>query len=293
MPPRGSLKKSLGSAKNMFRKNTAQKFNFRLIKLVLVLLILGGVVVLVKQSLANYFVVKKISASLDGVECGDYSTLSDDLKKAKTSILSFNQTLFSQTITNKYKCIDRVVVTKRLPDEIAIKLVGRKSIASLIPEASSSGAIDLKELESTSSSQTAILDFSQRNVDSLPKFLIDGSGFIFAENLISPNGPTIEVNGQSISLDRSFEPVLIQKTVLIVTRLRQLGIEPALIRIDRFNNLLIKDGDLKMVFWLDREINTQLASLQLILQASKIESSQIESIDQRFNKPVVTYGKSR
>jgi len=45
----------------------------------------------------------------------------------------------------------------------------------------------------------------------------------------------------------------------------------------------------KIAFSLKRDILKQLVSLQLILQKAKIDESMIETVDLRFDKPVVKF----
>ena len=47
------------------------------------------------------------------------------------------------------------------------------------------------------------------------------------------------------------------------------------------------------IFLLDRDNQKELASLQLILQRNRIDLRSIESVDLRFDKPIVTFEKKK
>lgn len=51
----------------------------------------------------------------------------------------------------------------------------------------------------------------------------------------------------------------------------------------------LKNGE-SVIFSLEKDIDEQINSLQMILKRFKIEGRQFEKIDLRFEKPVITYG---
>ena len=63
-------------------------------------------------------------------------------------------------------------------------------------------------------------------------------------------------------------------------------------------NRLIVDSEPRVTFALNKEISRQSASLQLILRQAKMnldpdkpDSRSVESVDLRFDRPVVVYSK--
>jgi hypothetical protein len=89
-----------------------------------------------------------------------------------------------------------------------------------------------------------------------------------------------------------------QKIKELRQKLKDLQIETTSVKITQGTYLLIvgnyqktlgNQKDLKLAFLLTGNHLQELASLQLILQRNKIDLKSIESIDLRFDKPIVVY----
>ncbi len=78
----------------------------------------------------------------------------------------------------------------------------------------------------------------------------------------------------------------IKNTLKIIDKITSSGFSVKVIKIDPPKNLLI-EGIYKVYFSLDKNIDIQLASLQLILNQAKIDSEKVDYIDLRFEKPVI------
>lgn len=72
----------------------------------------------------------------------------------------------------------------------------------------------------------------------------------------------------------------------IYNKLISLNLEIKKVSVSSKNDLLV-EGTYKIYFSLEKNIDFQLASLQLILNKAKIESDKVEYIDLRFERPVI------
>ena len=83
---------------------------------------------------------------------------------------------------------------------------------------------------------------------------------------------------------------MINNIIKIFDKTKSLGIEikQAWLR----ENILVTETIPKMIFKLDN-VDSQLASLQLILSEAKIESKELEIIDLRFDKPVIKFAPEK
>ena len=72
-------------------------------------------------------------------------------------------------------------------------------------------------------------------------------------------------------------------TILDKVKIYRLSITEASI----FEDVLMNNTAPKIIFKLRNDIDKQIASLQLILEKAKMETSKLEFIDLRFDKPIV------
>ncbi len=78
----------------------------------------------------------------------------------------------------------------------------------------------------------------------------------------------------------------VKNTILIINKLISFNFEIKKSSILPKKDLLI-EGEYKIYFNLEKNLDIQLASLQLILNQAKIESNKVEYIDLRFRDPVI------
>jgi hypothetical protein len=148
-------------------------------------------------------------------------------------------------------------------------------------------------LEASPSTGTALIDWSFPGA-STSSLVVDKKGVVFSQDgdtslpfLFFPD-PTIKL-GSTLNAEMfSAITYLFQKTTESLGSPFQAKIE---------NNNLLVDTRPRIIFslngaqngWLQQDILRQVASLQLILHKAKIESKLMESVDLRFDRPVVIY----
>lgn len=169
------------------------------------------------------------------------------------NIISLSPQKTEELIKEELPGIDQVEIKKKLPDKLIVYLTKRKPIAVV-------------EVNS---------DYYQ----------VDYQGIILAKLDQPTDLPLI------VCSNRQFESPVILSSLDFLYQLLISGIEARRLEItdSRELTVFLKTGP-KVLISLDKNIKEQVDSLQLILERAKIEGKQIELIDLRFDKPVISYG---
>lgn len=184
--------------------------------------------------------------------------------KVNSLVLGKNIILLSppkteQLIKDELPGIEQVEIEKKLPDKLIVHLTKRKPIA--VVEANK--------------------DYYQ----------VDYQGIILARLEQPTDLPLIACGGLSIAANnRQLESPVILSSLDFLYQLLANNIETRRLEItdSRELTVFLKTGP-KVLISLDKNIKEQVESLQLILERAKIEGKQIELIDLRFDKPVISY----
>ncbi len=230
--------------------------------------------------------INQVEASVDNAPC-----VSEESIKTEANLMGSNMLFIGDKIKHKildkYICVKDVRLEKKFPGSIRIIVSGRSALSSVVTykEADRKLALDLKSMEASSSSQSALLDWSRPSMSS-QEFLSDDSGVLFAI-FAGESLPRLYMPEQSVKLGQRLNEGLFWKISTVFEGLKksEVSFSEALI----FNEELLIINPSKIAFSLKKDLSKQLISLQLILQKSKIDSSMIESIDLRFDKPVVKF----
>lgn len=176
------------------------------------------------------------------------------------NIISLSPQKTEEIIKEELPGIDQVKIEKRLPDKLIVYLAKRKPIA--VVETNSE------------------------------YYQVDYQGVILAK-LDQPTDLPLIVSGEfSVAADnRQFKSALILSSLDFLYQLLISSIEAHRLEItdSRELTVFLKTGP-KVLISLDKNLKKQVDSLQLILERAKIEGKQIELIDLRFDKPVISYG---
>jgi len=245
-------------------------------KLILVLLV--GILIVFFLMRSNLLNIKEVNTTLVNLNCVD----SNQVKKSflNKNILTISKREVENKLKEKYFCLKSINLEKKLPSSINLDLFGREAVLILItlePTEATSSALD--NLEATPSAEE-----NQKDI-----YLLDNEGVVFskAQDLIFPK---LYVEEQ-VNLGEKIEEG--EKIVRILNQVKTLGLSFEGRVVSKY--LLVRTNNmLKIVFSLDRDIDTQLASLQLILNEAKIDSKdQLEFIDLRFDKPIVRFAPKK
>lgn len=247
----------------------------RPIRIILPILILIIVLVLINT---NILIVKFIDTTLKNINCATDEQIKQSSGVNGQKFLLINTSKVENNLIDKYLCIKKVEFLRRFPNKVSLNVSGREGVAILY---------DLKQKDATIS---AFLDNIATPSAESEGFLVDEEGVIFSKETANLNLPLLFIQGQKLSLGKG-EGLITENNLKILNTIKTIGLEfeKALI----LDNFLIIFSYPKVVFNLDDNLNTQIASLQLIIQKAKMDSSQLEFIDLRFDKPIVRFAPKK
>ena len=277
------------------------------ILIILVLVVILGVAgFLAWPSLLS---VKSPTYKISDASCVRESDLESSLHLDGQKIVLINPASVQSRLMKNFPCIKKVSVDKTFPDKVTVTVEGRTPLAVIdfVSEPTSDNLPVLADnvLEATSSSQSAVvLKDPEENIStasSSGKFLVDKDGVAFSTQTDGAGLPEFVYSGSSLKVGQSIDGESLNKSLAIVSQLKVWSIfnsTPPVI----FGNSLhfSSNSDGVISFALDKDLKTELASLQLILRTVTMNSGSkngnenspvFKSIDLRFNKPVIVYEK--
>lgn len=291
--------------RNSFKKPTRGK-NKKVILLVVLSLILGFLALVI---FLNFLTVKKIKLEQN------LSCLSEDLAKSmflkNTSILFIDKKKITSNFQKKFLCLADLKISLKLPDTLILQARERKPVLIVeklvFPETFDQGETLIKTIDASFSATleatkeaTLIktLDFELNSSSSSGLLVVDDSGFAFLDDPKQVSLPKISGFFPELELGKKIDARIVKNSLEILAKLKDIQIDVISSKVSKGTYLLIlanyqKEADsqknLKLAFLLTGNHLSELASLQLILQRNKIDLKSIESIDLRFDKPIVVY----
>ncbi len=223
---------------------------------------------------SNFFTIKQINIKSAKVSCIDEKSLKEKSNLFGQNFFLVDEKKVKEVIKKNFICIKDINLSKNLPDKIKLDIIGRIPAVSLY---------SIKNWEASASSLIENVATPSADLTDEPN-LIDDEGIIFSKGDFQFL-PKIYFFGDKPAGD------YLAKALNILKSLKDLSLDNSHIFI--FKNFFITSGNPKVVFDLDEDIDIQIASLQLIVQKAKIDSSKLMFIDLRFDKPVVKYAPKK
>ncbi|MBI2011845.1 hypothetical protein HYS91_03680 [Candidatus Daviesbacteria bacterium] len=233
----------------------------------------------------KFLIVKNINISSSNTNCLKQTQIKGEINLMGVNLLLINKNSILNTLQKKYLCIKDIEFKKNFPNNLAIHISGRIPVAILELYPPRQNKIYLNDLEATPSSQAALLNYSFTNINGKDKLLIDEEGYIFAK-LANQNLPIIKTDG-NLKLGQK-APIEVINATSIIQKIKSENLNLKNIKIVGGKNLIIEMEE-KIIFDLKKDYEAQLASLQLILQKSRINFRKMDIVDLRFENPIVTY----
>ncbi len=230
---------------------------------------------------SNFFTIKQIEIKKEKVDCATEQQIRNSTNLLGENFFLINTKNLIKNLQTKFICIKDINLARLLPDKVKLEVIGREGVALLV---------SLKNQEASLSSTENI---ATPSADLENSFIVDNEGFVFSKGVEGVNIPIIYTYEKNISLGQRLDN-LITDSLQILDKCKTFGLEVRSGLIN--NNLLVINpfsDSIKIIFSLNNAIDTQIASLQLILQKAKIDSSQLEFIDLRFDKPVVKFAPKK
>lgn len=250
----------------------------------------------------------KFQIETENLNCTIEPEIIGFLQSLNLNYFNFKKELVEQKLLQKFFCIGRINQELSYPDKLKLKLTGRESKFVVRPikttlQTNPSIVLNLDQLNATQSTSTA---FPPKVMDQIMKtnsdasssamFLVDEEGMVFEEASSDVGLTKLSIFESDLRLGQKIADNLVKKVSEVNTKLKEL--EDFGGNFIVVGDKLITDDKPRITFSLNRDIGRQSASLQLILRQAKMnldpksgESKPIESIDLRFDRPVVVYGK--
>lgn len=250
------------------------------------------------------FNIKKIIVN-GHASCVNQNDITKDPKTLNQTLLLFNQGSYKVSFYKKYPCTTGLEIKKKFPNQIELTFVPKSPVGMIgVLNKSNLKNMNLDLKESTPSSQAAsisTLDFDVDNLSVSGYFFTDTDGNLYEQTTIDQaNNLPIFYSLRNDDSTRNIEKDFLYKILQIIDKLKSLEINPSVYKQD--GSKLLVNSQPKIVFVLNKDIFRQIASLQVILQKAKMNLRSlpkgkvhriIDTVDLRFDKPIVVYSESK
>ncbi|MDO8638889.1 MAG: hypothetical protein Q7R43_04905 [Candidatus Daviesbacteria bacterium] len=234
---------------------------------------------------SNVLNISQVEIENNNSQCLNKEKFSSEFNIKNENIFFIDKQKLEEKILLKYICVKNISLEKIFPSKIKIIINGRFGIAK-VSNIKNEPVLDLKDLEATSSSEAALINWSVPELNETEKFIADDEGIIFA-NDSENNLPIVYLPDQILKIGEKIKVTDFNKIALVFIKLPQLNISFTQTKLNEYDLEVLSQP--KIVVSLEKNILRQLASLQLILEKAKIDNRTMEIIDLRFDKPVVKY----
>ena len=296
-----------------FRINNQNNFKRRFrIKKIVALPILG-IIILGAVGFFGYKIftenkLTKFDITHQNLNCTAPPEISQFLNSLNMNYFYYKSTDVEYELRRKFFCIGQIEQEISYPDRLKLNIIGRegkyiiKTINADI-QANPQIILTLEQMNATQSTTQAfppkilsqILDTYQ-NASESAMFLVDEEGVVFENAFSDTTHPKISLFGRELRVGQKIPDDLIKKVTEVKEKLEHMDIMTDNLIV--VGNRLIVDSEPRVTFALNKEISRQSASLQLILRQAKMnldpdkpDSRSVESVDLRFDRPVVVYSK--
>lgn len=184
----------------------------------------------------------------------------EELKNLNTFFLNTEES--ADNIVRKNPAIKSIVIEKKLPNTLIVKVIENKLLASLIV---SNGYFYLSE-------EGRIIFKAKSNLEKIPTIT-------FYQKL----------NFQQHNAGDHITYKDIQYGLFFIKSLTDLGFKVESLEINGVNMLLFNLKDKKIIFSSDKDKELQLYLLDEIVRQFKIEGKNYKEIDLRYDKPIVRF----
>ena len=244
--------------------------------LVIILLSVG---ILILRS--NFFNIKKVDIALDKINCTDSETLRDSSGILGQNLIFIDSSKIINNIKNQFICVRKIVVSRQLPNKVKLSVSGREALGKLI------------KLNGEATRSASPEEIATPSAQIFEGFLVDEDGVVFSKDTEQSSIQSIFIDNIEISPGTKLGEG-VTNTLKILERVKIFNLNFQAVQI--LSNYLIifpQIDNPKVIFRLNRDIDTQLASLQLILDKAKIDEDILEFIDLRFDKPIVRFAPKK
>jgi hypothetical protein len=281
----------------------------------LFLIILVSAVVILSAVFFGYKIltenrISRFNVETENLNCTTTAEIEGILKSLNLNYFSFKPETVENQLRKKFICIGKIEQVISYPDRLSLKVTGREGkfiVTSIDPHIETNPQIilSLEQLNATQSTTAAfppkvlnqILN-SYKNASESASFIADSEGMVFEAASPEVFLPKLSIFSEQLQIGRQVPGDAVKKSAGIIEKLGDSGL--ALDNLLIVGEKLIIDADPRITFSLNRPIDRQAASLQLILRQAKMnldpesaDTRSVESVDLRFDRPVVVYSSKK
>lgn len=286
-------------------KNEERKRKFRKLFIIFVIVFILGGLSYLSFKLVRQAVLSSITVNAQNLTCTESSQILSFSRDLKINYFYFISESLEKKLKEKFFCIRQIKTKVNYPDKLQLQVFGREGVfilKTINPNIHLNPVIDLPESTQSASESTKAampVKIVEQLLSSLKKasesgsFLVDEEGMVFNESF-GEDLPKLSLFGQELKIGTQIQGDFIKKIKQVLDKLKEVEILPDNLVV--LGDKLIVDAKPRIIFSLIRPLGRQTASLQLILAQAKmnsdpgkLEKRNIESIDLRFDKPVVVY----
>lgn len=283
--------------------------NNRVLKYLVIVFFIFSILFGVGGGVYILFQIRNVDFILNSVDCTNEDGVLRSLNIRGRNIFVVDEKRLVEKLKKDFPCIKEAEVTKILPDKLKIQATGRLAVLALY-RLDERAVISLKDLEATSSSFTASIRDFYTDGRAGERLLIDSEGLVIAKT--DEVGDLIQVGVGRGDWEKGLEEDLVKSILKAREGFLKIEFKVESIKLI-FEDILIVEGEyqdygkLAAVFKIRKAheypdrlaIEVQMATLHLILQKAKMNlgeaeerqkgTQRIESVDLRFDKPVIKY----
>lgn len=262
----------------MWRKRKSRKrFSGYVYWLIFILFATSLIFIIFKSGLFN---VTQVEINSNQLSCVNETQIKDTANFSGQNLLLVNFENIKKNLKAKFICIGDIKLSLVFPNKVRIEAKGRQPAAIIMSS------------ETTEATSSSFLEtIATPSAESSEAYLIDNEGVVFSKDIGGFNIPEIFIKDSNISLGKKAVDNNLENSLKILTGVKKLGLDVKMAAI--FDNFFLLFFYPRVVFRLDDKIDTQLASLQLILTEAKIDLKELEFIDLRFDKPIVKFAPKK
>lgn len=237
---------------------------FRLIKILLLLIGVGLLVYgLISFLREDFWRIKQIDCQVNSHDCS--VELKGELMRLfqGENFLFLSSSAAAERVRKSPLKISTVVVKKRFPSGLVFQLGERQARVAIVKKGAAQNEF----------------------------YLVDQDGFLLEKTTDSVNLPLVFTDHlPEIEIGRQFEESALRMTIAALVDLQLRLLKPRFAQINSSKEIeLWLEGDTQAIVSLEKNLDFQLGSLQLIFSRTKIEGEPPRRIDLRFDKPVISY----
>lgn len=221
------------------------------------------------------FTIKQIEVQKNNLGCVNEDQLKVSSGLLGKNFFSLDKEKLVESLKEQFICVKNIKISRLFPSGVKIEVSPREP------------AVILLALKNEATNSALLDNIATPSADQIKdSFIADNEGVTFSKEISGLDIPKIYFS--------ELEKYLVQNSIKILDKIKTLGVKvrQSLIK-DVFLVINPFDNEPKIIFRLDKKIDIQIASLQLILTEAKINKEIIEFIDLRFDKPVVRFAPKK